>query len=193
MEYQEYVEKGKACLAKIENYQMQICSYAMEVCEIRHGGRSDKLYTIGKYAKDIGMNAKTLQNWLLTYRNVILKLTPEQRKNCVWQNASKVESLLKESQTLNNAAEGKRGRKTGWKKDVDPKQVQSLYKKFEDNGKPFENEFINMVQSIKFYRGLLMKRDLGIIDPKQLIVFMEILDECSEIVNDYLTKKRKTA
>jgi hypothetical protein len=187
-EYKNYVKLGKDLLGKIENYQIKICDYAMEVVTIRHGGYSKGVYTIKKYAEDIGLVPKTLQNWLQVYRNVIIKL--EDPANADFKTASKVNNVLDERRTLTNVADGTVGRKTG-KIHTPPERVRSLYNSYEKHEKPFEGEFINIVQQIKSFKSLLEKRDLNIIEDAHLMVAMDIFDHCGEIINQHLTKKRK--
>lgn len=190
--YDDYVKLGKEIVDQVKDKQIKICALAMKVCTIRHGGRSSGYYTMTDYAKDIGLNNKTLNQWMLIYRNVVMKLSELQRESLIWNNASRVENILAECRTIDNSIDGKKRRKN-FKDKIPKERVQKLYNDFTE-AKPFENEFINMVQHMKSFKALLEKRDLSIIDEKRMLFFMEILDECSDIVNDHLTnKKRKTA
>ena len=187
-EYKEYVILGKKELAQIEGHQKRICDYAMEVVTIRHGGRSNGIYTIKKYAEDIGMNPKTLQNWLQVYRNVIMKLEEPDKAN--FQKASKVNNILEENRTLDNAIGKTPGTRTAYKKDVPAEKVRSIYAKYEHE-KPFEGEFINIMQQAKSFRNLFQKRDLNIIEDSHLQHCKDLLDEMSGIIGMHLRNKRK--
>lgn len=189
-EYKNYVTLGKKELTSIEGYQKRICAYAMDVVTIRHGGISKNLYTIKKYADDIGMNPKTLQNWIQIYRNVVIKL--EDPDNADFSKASKVNGILEETRTMNNQANGTAGTKKEYKnlKDTPPARVQKLYDEYHE-GKPFEGEFVSMMQNLKGYKNLLDKRDLNIINDAHLQNFKDILDYCSSIVGQHLIKKRR--
>jgi transposase-like protein len=190
MDYEKYVELGKELLNKVEDYQLKICKYAMEVCTIRHGGHSKGYYTIKDYARDIGMNTKTLQNWLITYRNVVLKLSIDQQANLNWNKASKVNNVLEENRTMDNAINKKPRTRDAFKKHLAPEKVQKIYDAYSEQ-KPFEGEFVNMVQQTKGFKNLLEKRDLSIVEDKHLAHFMTLLDECSDLINEYLTLKKK--
>ncbi len=187
-EYKNYVELGKAELAKIEGHQKRICAYAMEVVTIRHGGRSGDLYTIKRYAEDIGMNPKTLQNWLQVYRNVVMKLEDPEKAD--FQKASKVNNILEENRTIDNAVGGTPKTRTAYKKDVPKEKVRSLYAQYEE-GKPFEGEFINIMQQLKSFKNLLDKRDLNLIKDEHLLHAMDLFDYCGDVINRHLTAKRK--
>lgn len=191
-QYQKYVELGKQSLGYIKDYQMTISRYALAVCDIRHGGPSKNIYTIGKYAEDIGMNQKTLQNWIAIYRDVVKKLDKDE-KEVNWSSATKVSNLLREEQTGLNKVTGKEKTITGYKKNVEPKRIRTLYEKIEDGEKPFESEFQSICQRTKHAKFLLKKRDLEIINDHQKLYLMELLDECSDLINDHLTSKSKRA
>lgn len=188
-EYKEYVILGKKALSNIQDIQKKICSYAMEVITIRHGGKSEGVYTIKKYAEDIGMNPKTLQNWLQVYNNVVVKL--EDPNNANWSNASKVNNCLEENRVIDNHLDGKSKSRSAYKKNVPVDRVRSLYHAYEHE-KPFEGEFINIVQQAKSHRNLLQKRDLNIIQDAHLDHLESILAECSTLIKNHLTKKRNS-
>jgi hypothetical protein len=190
--YEHYVQLGKSLLSEVHNKQFKICEYAMKVCTIRHGGRSDGYYTIKDYANDIGMTPKTLQNWLVVYRNVVLKLNDDQKSEMNWNKASKVNNVLDENRTIDNAINKDVGKKTRFKNGVKKEVVQKLYDKYSEQ-KPFEGEFVNMVQQMKSFKNILQKRDLNIIQDAHMIVLMELFDCCSDLINDHLTSKRKSA
>lgn len=188
-EYKNYVVLGKKELVQIEGYQKRICNYAMEIVTIRHGGRSPGIYTIKKYAEDIGMNPKTLQNWLQVYRNVIIKL--EDPANADFAKASKVNNILEENRTIDNAVGKTPGTRTAYKKDVPAEKVRSIYAKYEHE-KPFEGEFINIMQQTKSFKNLLEKRDLNIIEDAHLRHLADLLNACHSLIATHLIKKHKS-
>jgi hypothetical protein len=190
--YQEYVELGKAIVDQVNDRQMKICSYAIEVCTIRHGGKSAGFYTLKDYANDIGLNNKTLNQWMLVYRNVILKLTPKQRETLTWKLACKANEMLEESNTVENRLKGIPRSKRCTKSRLSPERVQLVYDHALEE-KPFVSEFLNMVKWTKHGIGLLKKRDLTMIEDTHLVHLMELLDESSEIINEYLTQKKRKA
>lgn len=190
LSYQDYVSLGKKLVEEVEDKQIKICMYAMKVCTIRHGGISKGFYTITDYAKDIGIKPKTLQNWLCVYRNVILKLRPDQK--AVWQQASRANAVLEENRNMDNAIKGTVGRRKSNPRNLPSEKVQKIYDQFVD-GKPFIAEFTGMVQYAKRLKGILNARDLSIIPDAQMLLYMNLLDECSDIINDHLTKKKRGA
>lgn len=187
-EYRNYVILGKKELNQIEGHQKRICSYAMEVITIRHGGYSKGIYTIKRYAEDIGMNPKTLQNWLQVYNNVIVKL--EDPENADFNKASKVNNCLEENRTIDNAVNGTPKTRSAYKKHVPAEKVQSLYNKYMHE-KPFEGEFINIMQQTKGFKNLLEKRDLNIIEDSHLEHLANLLTICADIIKLHLIKKRR--
>lgn len=193
--YNEYVELAKAELKSIEGHEIRICEYAMKVCDIRHGGHSNGYYTIKAFASDIGMNAKTLSNWLLVYRNVIVKLDKKITSSADFLKAKKVESYLREERIVNNRINEKPvGTKFSNKNCPTPDdKIRSIYNSIDHSERPFEGEFAMMLRSSKHNLALIEKRDLKIIDDKQLAYLMETLDKTSDIINEYLTNKKKAS
>lgn len=190
-DYQNYVVLGKAELKQIQGHQRKIAEYALKVCTIRHGGKSGDLYTLTRYADDLGVNRKTLQNWVQIYKNVILKLDADKKEKASWKAASSVNQILKEDRTLNNQINNRiQGSKEAYKQGVPDERVKKLYDQVVE-GKPFETEFITIMQAAKNIRNVLSKRDLNIITDEKLTLLMGILDESSDSINNHLTKKKK--
>lgn len=190
--YEHYVSLGKELVQNVEDRQMKICGYAIKVCTIRNGGYSAGYYTLKDYANDIGLNNKTLNQWMLIYRNVVLKLTDKQLEIMTWRQASKVNENIEHINTIENQLKGTPRKRSAPKKSVSPKEVQKLFQDHLDE-KPFIGEFLSVVKQTKHTRHLLTKRDLSIIEYTHMVFLMELLDECSDIINEFLTDKRKQA
>lgn len=190
-DYKNYVALAKKELKKIEGHQIRICQYALKVVTIRHGGKSNGYYTIKDYANDIGMPSKTLQNWLLIYRNVAMKLNKPITTNKEFEKARKINDALKHVRALDNKSNDRVGTRDAYKKEVPAIVVQSLYDGLEDGTKPFLVEFTRLVSAAKHNLHILKKRDLSIIEDNHLLVLMQILDESSDIINNHLTNKKK--
>jgi hypothetical protein len=141
------------------------------------------------------MSAKTLSNWLLTYRNVIVKLDKKITSSADFLKARKTESYLREERIVNNRIEGKPvGTKFSHKNSpVSDEKVRSIYNQIDHSERPFEGEFAMMLRSSKHNLALVEKRDLRIIDDKQLAYLMDTLDKTSDIINEYLTNKKKAS
>lgn len=218
MNYQDFVDRAKRELRKIEGHQARIAEMAVRVCTIRHGGVSKGFYTITQFAEDIGVNEKTLQNWVQTYRNVYTKIDVPAGESPSWKKAARVNNLLKEERTITNEIEGKPKSRFAFKQEVPKERINQLY----HAEKPFEGEFFNISEQAKTIRGALEnhsddlnnmpmdkfqridasakhinntlgKRDLSIITDERLMYLMSVLDEASEKINTYLTNKRKNA
>lgn len=194
-EYLNYVNLGKDLVKKLNEirkqekcYQAQIAQYALSVCEIRHGGRSDGIYTISKYANDINLRPKTVQNWIQIYCNVVKKLKIENPTANDWTKATKVNNALRNERAITNKLNGKEKTRFAYKQDVPPERVKKIFDQTDE--KPIFFEFQTAAQSAKHIKFLCEKRDLKLLDRKVLISLMETLDHASESINDFLTKTK---
>lgn len=77
------IDLAKKLLSQKKYSQMQVADLALEVCEITWGGssKSMKMKTLTEFAKEIGVNAKTLSNWVGIKKNIYDKLTPDLKIN----------------------------------------------------------------------------------------------------------------
>lgn len=75
------VNEARAIMAAKSYSQMEIARLAVESCEITRGGAAQKssLFTIKKFAKEVGVNVKTLSMWICILRNVYDKLDVDLR------------------------------------------------------------------------------------------------------------------
>ena len=87
--YNACVRIAKALVGEMEAVQYKVACLAVEACEIRHGGISTNIYTMKDFANDVGLNPKSVQNWVRVYQVVATKLPskPESRKE--WSAASR--------------------------------------------------------------------------------------------------------
>lgn len=185
--YDDIVAKGKELLKKIDCYQIKIVEYALEVCEIGHGGHSGDKYTIKRYAKDIGMCAKTLINWMSIYRNVIVKLKDPVTTNDEWKAARRTDNILSREARLR----GVKLPNIKKSKALIPNSiVRDLYKD-EINEPSFRSEFRTLMNRSQRIAHLLKTRDMNLIEDCELLRMMELLDKASDEINNHLTKKKK--
>lgn len=185
-----YVKQGKRLLEEIGTYQAEIAKMAVEVCDIRHGGKTkEKIYTMKDFAQDLGMKPKTLQGWVATYRDVVVKAGIEIKDVKDWGAATKTNNALKKERTLQNKLIGAPKKKGSYKKGVAASKVKSLYESIRADEKPFITELVNLTQSAKHIKFILGKRDLNIAEDAKLTDLMNILDSASDLINDHLTKK----
>lgn len=199
-DYNWYVSAGKGLVAelkelnkKVEAYQAKIAQYAVEVCTIRHGGRSKGIYTVKQYANDIGLPTKTVSNWTNTYRAVVMKVKDDVSSITTkeWAAAQKTHDLLKQERVHQNRAAGKTGSRFAYKQTLPDEKVKSIYNSTINNEKPFEHEFLMLESTVQNIFHLIKTRDLGIISDARLLHVMTVLDKSSDIINDHLGKKKK--
>ena len=79
--------------------RLKLCELCLEACSIVEGGgghwsKFKDQYHIGNFADAIGMNRKTLGNWMVTYRFVIMKLPENKRKEFNWSVGERVRKEL---------------------------------------------------------------------------------------------------
>ena len=189
--YNTYVHRGKELLSMIEGYQFEICELAMRVCEISNGGNgSQNKYTIGRYAIDIGMKENTMRKWLQAYREVYMK-NPDLFKNKTskeWSIIGKINKILKEENRIARVKEGRTGSKKRPVKHTG-RDISNLYKNVMEE-KPFVAEFREVRKYVKRLEGWLGKKDFSILDYDAKVELMELLDKCSDGLNDILSKER---
>lgn len=79
LKWQSYVTRGQDIVSRIAKDRLLLAELAVEACEITHGGGSHwsgfkGVYTLTRFAKEIGINYKTLHNWVRLKQNVYDKL-----------------------------------------------------------------------------------------------------------------------
>lgn len=187
LSYQEYVNRAKNLLGQIDAYQAKIAQMAMEVCEIRHGGKSDAYYTLTDFANDIGINRKTLSSWVHTYRDVLLKSDIRVPSDKDWSNALLVSRFLKTEREIINKEDNSSGSKKAFKKSIPKERVKEIFTKV-SNG---EFEEIRIIESIystsRYFKNVFGNIDFSKCDRKKLLQIMENLDRVSDAINEYLT------
>lgn len=189
-EYEQYVKMGRDLVGQIECYQAQIAFYATKVCEIKHGGRTrSTVYTLSKYATDIGINRKTLSEWVAVYRNVIQKLGKEAKEvtSKDWSVANRVQNLLKDEKRTVQTIMGVKGAKThGYKQEVSAERIKDLFKQNYD-GPSFQKELYAWNDYIVFIKNKLVGRDLSQVSTSSLLSLKENLDAASDTILRHLT------
>jgi hypothetical protein len=194
--YDQYVKMGRELVNSINAYQAQIAYYATKVCEISHGGiKRSTVYTLSKYAADIGVNRKTLSEWVSVYRNVIAKIDidPEKVSKKDWSVAQRVQTIFNQEKRVEQAMNGTSGKKQrGTRKDVTPERVKDLFKQ-EYDGPSFQKELYEWDQYVIFIKNKLLSRDLSKVSTSSLISLKENLDKASDQILKHLTKGSKPA
>ena len=188
--YGYYVQKGKRLYKQVKSCKQEIAKMALKVCEIKHGGISNNYYTIKDYATDTGIPYKTLQRWVTVYKNILVKVGIEAPTDEQWNQAEKTLKLLKNKRAHSNKSNGVSKKKnTPFTKSLTNKAIQKTFNLVEE--KPFVYEFERSISSAKHIKHVIKTRDLKIVDESRLLEMMTILDDASDLINIYLTKKNK--
>jgi hypothetical protein len=191
--FDEYVSMGKALLNTIECYQARIAFYACKVCTIRHGGISGGLYTIKDFAKAIGLNPHTVSNWTLIYRNVLMRLDVDIKDvdKETWARAGRTNEMLLWHNRRDNIAKGTPKGNSQFKDVISLNDLKKVYKDESDDSPNFNSELRRWISFNMMVKNNLKKRDLNIADDCDLLELMNYLDESSEIINNFLTQKKR--
>jgi hypothetical protein len=191
-EYLSYVSLAKGLLSEIKSHQAKIAFYATKVCEIKHGGRTaSSVYTISKFAEDIGMNRKTLSEWISIYKNVIVKLGKEASEvsGKDWQAARRVQNIINEQLRTDQALAGVAGKKErGSRKNASPEVIKDMFNQ-NYNGPSFQKEFHDWNDYMITIKNKVRSRDLSQISVSSLISMKETADALSEHILKQLTRK----
>lgn len=160
---------------------------ALEVCEIRHGGISDKYYTLTDFSTDVGINRKTLSSWVHTYRDVLLKSDIKRPSEKDWSNALAVSRILKTEREMVNKDNGTPGGRGAFKKDISKERVKDIFIKV-STGKAKELVSLeNIYSSSRQLKKAITSLDMSMCDRSKLIHIMENIDIASDVINDYLS------
>ena len=191
--YSDYVKAGKQVVKSITCHQVRLAYYAIQVCTIRHGGISNNCYTITDYARDIGMNKKTLQEWTLVYRRVIVHLQKniEEITQKDWKVASRITWIQDQGNRADNKEKCTPRKMVASKPPAKtPEQVRKQFAE-EYGEKTFATESHDWQRTIMRIKNLIQKRDLSLADRRVLTELMTDCDSISDHINDYLTKTKR--
>lgn len=166
--YEKYVIHGKNVaerLKSLENSvhacQVEIARLALKVCEIRHGGISNDLYTITRFADDIGINRKTVSNWTLVHRGVIEKIGIDEVSAEDWSAAMATTKLLKNERTAINASNNDIGGKQLRNRDIPDEVVRDIFTKIRNDKNTPILKFDRIYSQAKHLRSMIRDTDLS--------------------------------
>lgn len=192
--YDDYVAMGRELLKKVDCYQARIAFYALKICSIKHGGISKDVYTCKDYAISLGIPVHTLNEWTLIYRNVIIRLdiSLADINKEVWKNARRVNDRLgwdndNFRKSGNNLKKDKK-----YKDTVPVKDIQRFYKEESNLEASLPSEIRSFTTYMMNMKNKLIRRDLNLVHDGDLIALMTSLDKNSDIINDFLTQKKKS-
>jgi hypothetical protein len=195
LSYDDYVSMGKELLKKVDCFQARIAFYALKVCDIRHGGISKNIYTCRDYAISLGIPVHTLSEWTLIYRNVILRLDIklEEIDSNVWKNARRTNDRMGWDNPIAKVSGGNSTKRKKHKINTPLVELKRFFKEeSSQDGPSFPSEFRGYIAATQTMVSRFKKRDLNLIDDIQMITLMKSLDEASDILNDFLTAKKKS-
>lgn len=190
--YKELVDKAKKLYTTMKCYQAKIAKMAIEACEIRHGGISDGLYTLSKFADQAGIPRKTLGQWTLVYRNVIEKIdiSVDDISEDEWKIACRVDRYLEMENRQDNVHKNTPRKNRRYKDQVPAEKISRLFDKFKNEEiSPFQEECHKWNTHILTIKNNISKRDLNLANEKTLLELMENVDFIGDYINDYLTAK----
>lgn len=186
------VREAKNMLEAVDQYQYEIAKRCVEVCDIRHGGKTiEKIYTLSNFADDIGLNRKTLSGWVSAYRHVVIKGDITINNIEDWRNAVRTCNILNRKRGEYNKNKGTVGLQTNYKDSLSKEDVLSLYDPLSAGEKPFDAEVLKLLSAAKHINYTLGKRDMNIANTAVLTNLMNELDKASDLINDNLTIRRK--
>lgn len=188
MNYQEYVEAAKKLVNRVDCFQAKIAEYAVAVCQIRHGGRSSEFYTLTNFAEDVGLPMRRLSRWVAIYK-VSLSAGVKNPTKLDWTVASKVKQLEDMRIVSENHSTGTPRKKI--KRLISNDTTKKTFQQIK-NGDSQEFEFSKAFRIIQSSKKLVMETDLDLVDDRTLGLLMSYLDEMSDCINNYLTKKKKS-
>lgn len=106
--YLKLVHQGKTVVNNRTNSQRHLADLAMKACTIRHGGRYGNLYTIKQYARDIGVNSKTLSKWIQERRvEITINKNSKSKKRKTLSEIKKITRALRSDTKIGNDGQAK--------------------------------------------------------------------------------------
>jgi hypothetical protein len=190
--YDWYVNASKNIIKNLVCQQAVIGFYATKVCTIRHGGISNGYYTITDFAKDIGLNRKTLSEWVAIYRRVIqhLDIDPLKMTNKQWSSARRIAYKIDgETRQSNIKAKTPKGKSlTNLPKR---EEIKKLFNEDYENGPSVKYEVSEWNGRLRTIYSKLQLRDLSLSSEDELLEIMNVCDNISDLINDFLTSKKR--
>lgn len=98
--WEENIAEAKTIVSSKNFAQMEVARLCCEVCEINRGGpKYESVFTVVKFAKEVGITYKTLSLWVATYRNVFKKLDSELRARSSYTNCATISKKINSTAT----------------------------------------------------------------------------------------------
>jgi hypothetical protein len=165
--YDKLVIQAKALVKEINDNKWKVAKLALEAVDIKTGGHLKEVYSISKFADDIGLHRKTLSNWITEYKTVVVHLPEESL------------SLLPLKGTLRGAIT-RTYQEASRTNQKDPEVIRDLFnKQFYRNQEDRELEtFLRQMRNLEFFinKKIVLKK----MDQQHL---SELLFNCNKITN----------
>ncbi len=97
--WNSYVLRAKKIHKRMTKDRLEIAKLAIEACDIRHGGGAhwknfEGIYTLNKFAHEIGVNYKTLHRWVKIYRLIKTQVPTPEWDESNWSAANRAASRI---------------------------------------------------------------------------------------------------
>tara|TARA_R110000803_G_scaffold162194_1_gene225841 strand:+ start:34398 stop:35207 length:810 start_codon:yes stop_codon:yes gene_type:complete len=179
--YNSSVKIAKQLIGDMEAIQYKVALLAYKSCTIRHGGRSPGIYTILKFANDVGINPKTLSGWINVFVNVAKKLESPPTTRKEWSAAGRVNNRLTEHNRQNNLENNTPKSKS--RSSVSNDAVRAMYDE-ESEGMSSIHQFQQFISYIKQMKYKLKKRNFSDVDIRAKKELTNLMEETFEAVDD---------
>lgn len=163
------VEAAKQHIAQVSKARLEITKLAMECCDIRRGGGGhwtdhEGIYTVKKFAQEIGMNYKTLTNWIACYRGINAGLPPGEYKEEDYKFAMTAVKKL-----------GRFAR---------PQDLITEFRRQRDSSK-ITHKLSMIITWARSHKNFVQRSDLSKMDQEELRVLRELFVESAQIIDKH--------
>ena len=166
LKYDRLVERGIEILGNIKTAKYDICELTLKVCDIQYGGHhvTKDLYSIPKYAKDIGMSHHTLSKWLEEHRNVVKKLKNKPKP----EDFKIIRQVMKEVTNRNTVSE-----------------VRMVYEKYESYTNN-DMKLLSIIKNAKTVRNFLQDNKLSSFKEEDINIMINLVEEMNHAIGEQL-------
>lgn len=93
--WKECVEEAKILTRNYKEIRFKLVDIALKCCSINRGGRThSEKYSLDKFAKEVGINHKTLSEWVRIKTTIFDQLNEEDKKQIAYEDLAKVDRSL---------------------------------------------------------------------------------------------------
>jgi hypothetical protein len=178
------VNRAKKLLREIETHQAEIAKLALQVCTIRHGGRSNGFYTITDFARDIGIERKTLSHWVSIYRDILSRIDIAEPTKEEWSAGGKALRLLNSAKTIENSLDGTPRVKKRKLSDAPVAELKGLFQRIQDRPEGDIVKIDRLYRSAKHFRSISEEIPPGRSDLEKLRSIWENLNASLLNINE---------